>query len=83
MSHSTPHRHAVVSGGATGIGLGIAAGLIADGLTVTLLARNAGRLAEACAKLGPRADAQRADVSKRADCEAAVAAIVAQVLSIV
>ena len=78
MSHSTPHRHAVVSGGATGIGLAIAAALIEDGMTVTILSRNAERLAEACRTLGPKADSHQGDVSLGADCESAVAAIVAK-----
>ncbi len=78
MSHNTVQRHAVVSGGATGIGLAIAAALIEDGLTVTIVSRNAERLAEACRTLGPKADSHRGDVSLRADCESAVAAIVAK-----
>ena len=78
MSNSTTARHAVVSGGGTGIGLAIAAGLIADGFTVTLLARNAERLADACATLGPKADAQPTDVSRRSECVAAIEAIMAR-----
>jgi 3-oxoacyl-[acyl-carrier protein] reductase len=78
MSDNTLQRHAVVSGGATGIGLAIAAALIEDGLTETIVSRNAERLADACKTLGPKADSHQGDVSLRADCEAAVAAIVAK-----
>jgi len=78
MNKNAQQRHAVVSGGATGIGLSIAAALIEDGMTVTTLSRNAERLAEACKTLGPHADSLQGDVSRRADCESAVAAIVAR-----
>ncbi|WP_018044015.1 SDR family oxidoreductase [Methylobacterium sp. 88A] len=47
MGESGPLRHAVVTGGARGIGRAIAARLVRDGATVTILGRNAEALEQA------------------------------------
>ena len=56
---STPHPlegvGALVTGGGSGIGLGIAARLAADGATVTICGRTASRLEEAVAESSPAA----------------------------
>lgn len=54
--------HAFVTGGGSGIGLGIARALVADGATVTLCGRTSSRLQEAVAELGARARFAVADV---------------------
>ncbi|MCE0506147.1 short-chain dehydrogenase/reductase [Roseivivax sp. GX 12232] len=46
-------RHALITGGSKGIGRAIAAALLAEGARVTLVARDAERLAEAQAALAP------------------------------
>jgi NAD(P)-dependent dehydrogenase (short-subunit alcohol dehydrogenase family) len=52
----TPRRHAVVTGGGSGIGLAIAQGLARDGCAVSLLGRDRGRLDAAAAAIdGARA----------------------------
>lgn len=70
-------RHAVITGGATGLGLGIAQRLIASGGSVTLWDRDeaaAGRAAEA---LGARAFALKVDVTQQPSVAKAVAATLA------
>lgn len=69
----TEKKHAVVTGGASGIGLGIARACINAGYRVTIVGRNDQRLRDAVAKLGPAATCQRADVGQRADVESALA----------
>ncbi|PBI87042.1 3-oxoacyl-[acyl-carrier-protein] reductase FabG [Variovorax boronicumulans] len=70
-------RHAVVTGGATGLGLGIAQRLVASGGSVTLWDRDeaaAGRAAEA---LGAKAFALKVDVTQQPSVAKAVAATLA------
>jgi len=70
-------RHAVVTGGATGLGFGIAQRLVASGGSVTLWDRDeaaAGRAAEA---LGPKAFALKVDVTQQPSVAKAVAATLA------
>ena len=59
-------RHALVTGASRGIGAAIAAALIADGARVSLIGRDAARLAEVCARLGgaDRAVAIAADITR-------------------
>ncbi|MFT3718907.1 SDR family NAD(P)-dependent oxidoreductase [Pseudorhodoferax sp.] len=59
-------RHAVVTGGATGLGLGIAQRLLASGATVTLWDANGPALAQARVALGAGADAVQTDVARHA-----------------
>jgi len=66
--------HAVVTGGGRGIGHAIAARLAADGASLTLLGRDAARLAAAAREL-PRCDTHVCDVGDRAAVEDAFAAI--------
>jgi NAD(P)-dependent dehydrogenase (short-subunit alcohol dehydrogenase family) len=56
-------RHAVVTGAGRGIGAAIAAALTAQGAAVTLLGRNAQRLAQQARALGPSTQAVVADVT--------------------
>ncbi|WP_241011629.1 MULTISPECIES: SDR family NAD(P)-dependent oxidoreductase [Burkholderia] len=62
-------RRAVVTGGASGIGLGIARACINAGYRVTIVGRNDQRLREAVAKLGSAATCQLADAGQRTDVE--------------
>jgi NAD(P)-dependent dehydrogenase (short-subunit alcohol dehydrogenase family) len=71
-------RHAVVTGGATGLGCGIAQRLIESGGSVTLWDRDAGAAEKAAWALGPRAFALKVDVAQQASVTEAVAATLAQ-----
>ncbi|MFT8245093.1 SDR family NAD(P)-dependent oxidoreductase [Roseomonas sp. BN140053] len=67
-------RAALVTGGASGIGLAIAEALAANGARVALLDRDAAALARATARLsalGPAPHAEAADITDRAALEAA------------
>ncbi len=58
-------KHVLITGGATGIGFGIAQGFAAHGAQVTIISRNEERLAKACAKIeaaGGQAQWRSADV---------------------
>lgn len=59
-------RHAVVTGGAVGLGYGIAQRMLASGATVTLWDRNAEALAQAKASLGAGVDTAQVDVAQHA-----------------
>ncbi|OOG44697.1 SDR family NAD(P)-dependent oxidoreductase [Polaromonas sp. A23] len=65
-------RHAVVTGGATGLGYAIAQRLIASGGSVTLWDRDEAAAGKAAAALGARAWAVAVDVSQHASVCAAV-----------
>ncbi|HQS01493.1 MULTISPECIES: SDR family NAD(P)-dependent oxidoreductase [unclassified Polaromonas] len=67
-------RHAVVTGGATGLGYAIAQRLIESGGNVTLWDRDEAAARQAAAALGPRASAVAVDVSQHASVRAAVQA---------
>lgn len=67
-------RHAVVTGGATGLGFAIAQRLIASGGSVTLWDRDEAAVGKAAAALGTRARAVAVDVSQHASVCAAVQA---------
>ncbi len=67
-------RHAVVTGGATGLGLAIAQRLVASGGSVTLWDRDLPAAQRAALGLGPKAQAVQADVSQHASVQAAVKA---------
>lgn len=60
-------RHAVITGGAVGLGYGIAQRMLASGATVTLWDRNAEALAKAKAALGAGVDAVQVDVAAHAN----------------
>jgi 3-oxoacyl-[acyl-carrier protein] reductase len=67
-------RHAVVTGGATGLGYAIAQRLIQSGGSVTLWDRDEAAARQAAAALGPQASAVAVDVSQHASVRAAVQA---------
>jgi 3-oxoacyl-[acyl-carrier protein] reductase len=67
-------RHAIVTGGATGLGLAIAQRLIASGGSVTLWDRDAATMNKAVAQLGAGARAVQVDVSQHASVQQAVQA---------
>ena len=67
-------RHAVVTGGATGLGLAIAQRLIQSGGSVTLWDRDEAAVNKAATALGSQASAVVVDVSQHASVCAAVAA---------
>lgn len=62
-------KRALVTGASSGLGLACAKALIAEGATVTLVARGAERLEKARASLGPRAYALAADLSTPTDID--------------
>ena len=66
-------RHAVVTGGATGLGYAIAARLIASGGSVTLWDRDLPAAQRAAQALGAKAQAVQVDVAQHASVQAAVA----------
>jgi 2-dehydro-3-deoxy-L-rhamnonate dehydrogenase (NAD+) len=67
-------RHAVVTGGAAGLGFAIAQRLLASGGSVTLWDRDPAALQRAVAQLGERARSVQVDVSRHASVQAAVQA---------
>lgn len=68
-------RHAIVTGASKGIGLACARALVAEGCTVTLVSRDAGRLAEAQKQVGAQAQVFAADLSKSEDRAKLAAAV--------
>jgi len=64
-------RRAVVTGGASGIGLGVAARLVAEGASVCLWDRDQAALDRATAELGPKSSAVRVDITDWSAVEAA------------
>jgi len=64
-------RHAVITGGAAGIGLGIARRVIASGGSVTLWDLDAAALGAAVKTLGPEADSVLVNVTEQASVAAA------------
>ena len=72
-------RHAVVTGGATGLGFGIAQRLLASGGSVTLWDRDEEAVQRAAESLGGKAFALKVDVSQQPSVAKAVAATLAQV----
>lgn len=68
-------RHAVVTGASKGIGLACAKALVAEGCTVTLVSRDAGRLAQAQKQVGAQAQTFAADLSKAEDRAKLAAAV--------
>ena len=70
-------RHAVVTGGATGLGFGIAQRLVASGGSVTLWDRDEAAAARAADALGARAFALKVDVTQQPSVAKAVAATLA------
>ena len=71
-------RHAVITGGAVGLGFAIAQRMLASGAQVTLWDRNAQALADARARLGAGMAAVVVDVASHASVVAAVAQTRAQ-----
>jgi 3-oxoacyl-[acyl-carrier protein] reductase len=71
-------RHAVVTGGATGLGFGIAQRLVASGGSVTLWDRDEEAALKAAASLGDKAFALKVDVSQQPSVAKAVAATLAR-----
>ncbi|HWI84181.1 SDR family NAD(P)-dependent oxidoreductase [Ramlibacter sp.] len=67
-------RHAVVTGGATGLGYAVAQRLLASGGSVTLWDRDAATLQRALAQLGGRAHGVTVDVAQHESVRAAVQA---------
>ncbi|MCY1532397.1 2-dehydro-3-deoxy-L-rhamnonate dehydrogenase (NAD(+)) [compost metagenome] len=70
-------RHAVVTGGATGLGLGIAQRLVASGGSVTLWDRDEAAAVRAAEVLGAKAFALKVDVTQQPSVAKAVAATLA------
>lgn len=69
-------RVALVTGGNGGIGLGMALGLAQAGASVVVAGRDTAKNADAVKQLGAKSLAVVADVTKKADCDGAVAAAV-------
>ncbi len=66
-------RHAIVTGGATGLGLAIAQRLVASGGRVTLWDRDEAGAAQAARSLGAAADSVKVNVADHDSVRAAVA----------
>ena len=66
-------RHAVITGGAAGLGLAIAQRMIASGARVTLWDRDRAALQAACEALGPKAAGVQVDVASHDSVLKAVA----------
>src|SRR5512133_751257 len=66
------NRHALITGGGTGIGAAIARALAGEGAAVSLAGRRKAALDDVAAKL-PKATAIVADVTKDSDCAAMAA----------
>ena len=66
-------RHAVITGGAAGLGLAIAQRMLDSGATLTLWDRDAQALAAACKLLGPKATGVQVDVASHASVVQALA----------
>jgi len=66
---------AVITGGADGLGFGLASHLAAKGTTVALWDRNAAALEKATARIGSHARPQQVDVTCPEDASSAVAAL--------
>ncbi len=75
MSNSLEGKIAVVTGGSTGIGLGIAKRFVSEGAAVVITGRRQAELDAAVAELGSRASAVRADVSVLSELEALYEAV--------
>jgi NAD(P)-dependent dehydrogenase (short-subunit alcohol dehydrogenase family) len=75
MKRGLKGRHALVTGGGSGIGAHIAEALAADGVVLTLLGRDAARLEQAASRLRPstRVETVAADVTDGAGIAAAFA----------
>lgn len=73
MTNRGAKGRAVVTGGATGIGLGIAKRLALDGFDMTIVSRDKARLEAACAEIGAGAEHIVCDVSDRASVRALAA----------
>jgi len=71
-------RHAVVTGGATGLGFGIAKRLLASGGSVTVWDRDGEAATKAAWALGAKAYALAVDVTQQPSVAKAVAATLAQ-----
>jgi 2-dehydro-3-deoxy-D-gluconate 5-dehydrogenase len=69
---------AIVTGGNGGIGLGIARGLVGAGASVVLSGRNSAKGDAAARDIGAAAAFVQAEVSRKADCQALVAAAVSR-----
>ena len=67
-------RHAIVTGGATGLGFAIATRLVGSGGSVTLWDRDAATMQKAVAQLGKAADGVQVDVSAHASVQQALRA---------
>jgi 2-dehydro-3-deoxy-L-rhamnonate dehydrogenase (NAD+) len=65
-------RHAVITGGATGLGYAIAQRMLASGASVTLWDRDTPALSKACAELGSQSRGVTVDVAEHASVVAAV-----------
>ena len=71
-------RHAVITGGATGLGYAIAQRMLASGASVTLWDRDTSALSKACAELGSQAHGVTMDVGDHASVVAAVSQTLTQ-----
>jgi 3-oxoacyl-[acyl-carrier protein] reductase len=68
-------KTAVVTGGASGIGFGIASALTEAGYSIVLIGRREDQLRHAAGKLGPAASWHRGNVGHRADVRAALSGL--------
>jgi NAD(P)-dependent dehydrogenase (short-subunit alcohol dehydrogenase family) len=77
MTLALEGKVAVVTGGASGVGLGIAQEFVDQGATVVITDLQQDQIDAAVAVIGPKASGVVADVSKRADMKAVYAEVIA------
>lgn len=75
MEQTSGTRTAIVTGGASGIGLATAKALSEEGYRVAVFGRDEGRLRRAAAEIGPSAVWRRADVGDREQVVGAVVSV--------
>ena len=80
---SFKNKIAVVTGGATGLGFGIASHLASQGATVVITGRRQQQLDQAVASIGANASAIKADISNLAELDALYREIKAEVVVLV
>lgn len=78
MTHSSDDRHAVVTGGGSGIGLAIARALRDAGLRVTIMGRTRARLDDAARALGAGVAVEVCDVTDAGSVATAFSAAIAR-----
>lgn len=78
MTHSLNGKIAVITGGNSGVGFGIAEEFVAQGATVVIIGRNQETLDSSVKQLGDRSAAMRADATIPAEMDDVLKAVTAE-----